>query len=206
MVLHYFGYPDLIFWGASNVIFNSGTAYILSRSSLQRVAPVLRSMPKGTVKTYCVDRDGPGEDLTMGVCLRMVGIQPDNTLDEFGRRRFLTFQYEAHLRQKRDDEKSWYWIHQPAVVRGGAWCCVPDHELISVHQYKRENSDPQYWDLHRRAIAPVNPDLYQVPPVSSYFWHADNLSFKIDEYLNCIEPNCIKYGPPHWKGFNNSQW
>ena len=45
----------------------------------------------------CVDRAGAGEDPTMSICLRDVGVLAENTVDLDGRQRFFPFKVVDHL-------------------------------------------------------------------------------------------------------------
>ena len=72
---------------------------------------------------------------TMGVCLRQLGINPLNTLDENLRNRFLTFRIEDHeasmwSRDPRDGD-SYFWRYRPKFMGDTATgCCSVNHVLL----------------------------------------------------------------------------
>lgn len=94
----YFGHTLMHLWSSKNLVFNSGTCYAISRGSLRSVLPIFRSHEfqhdtkrRHSRPNYCTHRGGDQEDPTMSVCLKSVGVQPTNTLDEQFRERFLPF-------------------------------------------------------------------------------------------------------------------
>lgn len=187
----YFGHTILYRWKKANIVFNSGSAYVLSKEALRRVAPKLRNMPVrkgGQPRDLCQDEGGSGDDTAIAVCLKDIGIMPDNTLDAQGRQRFFTFQLHHHYTQKRDDEESWFWKYKPQITGTQENCCVAQEEIIAAHQYKKEKDDEHFYKLHEKALASRN-HTYSVPPKPSWFWYdEDKLDFKVDEWRNSLDP------------------
>lgn len=187
----YFGHTILYRWKRSNIVFNSGSAYVLSKEALRRVAPKLKNMPVrqgGQPRDLCQDEGGSGDDTAIAVCLKEIGIMPDNTLDHNGRQRFFTFQLHHHYTQTRDDEDSWYWKYKPMITGTQENCCVPEEEIIAAHQYKKEKDDVHFYNLHEKALASRN-HTYSVPPKPSWFWYdEDRLDFEVDEWRNSLDP------------------
>ena len=97
----YFGHTLLHIWRSKNIVFNSGTCYALSRGSLEKLVTIFNTeaflndpQRKHRGKQFCVHRAGAEEDPTVGLCLRSLGVQPTNSLDNEFRERFLPFRVE----------------------------------------------------------------------------------------------------------------
>lgn len=186
-VPHFFGHTLPFRWKQDNIVFNSGVAYVLSRESLSRLAPVLRNMPqwKGGYRDRCVDRDGAGEDTSMGICLRSIGINPDNTLDHEYRQRFLLFSREGHERQKRRSG-TWYWNYKPKIIPDAQNCCSDD--MIVLHGFKGHKEDDtafqNFENVYYRNGNDKKRDLRIPPKPSLFLYDPADLDFKIDAYLN----------------------
>ncbi|ETO27796.1 hypothetical protein RFI_09335 [Reticulomyxa filosa] len=76
---HYLGHTLRSRWEEENMVFNSGVCYTMSRGALRKLGPYishLPSLPAHLALSHCIDREGAGEDPTMGVCLGGVGIRP----------------------------------------------------------------------------------------------------------------------------------
>jgi len=187
----YMGHTIMYRWKTANIVFNSGSAYVLSREALTRVAVKFNTMPTrrpGDVRDLCHDEDGSGDDTAIAVCLKEIGIMPDNTLDEYGRNRFFTFQLHHHYTQKRDVESSWFWKYKPKITGTEENCCVPEQEIIAAHQYKLEKDDYRFYELHEKALASQN-HTPSVPPKPSWFlYDKDALDFEVDEWTNSLDP------------------
>lgn len=185
----YFGHTIMHRWKNENIVFNTGLAYVLSREALLQLAVLLRNMPSwkpGLPVELCHDRKGAGEDSSISICLKNVGIIPDNTLDQQGRQRFFPFQLQAHYSHKRDDEESWFWKYKPKIVGTEENCCVPKEEVIAVHGYKRIGDDEEFYKLHAQALASRN-HVAPIPPKPSSFWYdKELLDFEVDEWHNSL--------------------
>ena len=85
-------------------------------------------------KNYCVHRQGDQEDPTMAICLRSLGINPTNTLDNKYRERFLTFRPPDHAKIRR--EGTWFWKYKHPKVGYQENCC--NDNPISFHNFKKD--------------------------------------------------------------------
>lgn len=174
-------------------MFNSGIAYALSRAALERVAPVLRNMPTDDKAQWhsplCVDRPGSSEDAAMGICLRSIGINPDNTVDAQGRERFLPMHIKSHKHMIRS--KFWYWRYRSPEVQEGKNCCVDD--VIVTHFYKADSEkvDQSYKQLYETFYSKEQMDRRledaPIPPKPTLFLYDPDLPFDIDEYRNDVK-------------------
>jgi glycoprotein-N-acetylgalactosamine 3-beta-galactosyltransferase len=185
-VPHYMGHTLPFRWKRDNIVFNTGIAYVLSRNSLSRLAPVLRKMPlwTGGYRDRCVDRDAAGEDTSIGICLRSIGINPDNTLDEKYRQRFLPFSLGAHRSQKKVPD-SWYWRYKPKKNEDRSNCCADF--LIATHGYKGGDYDDKAFQVMEEHVKQIKSSniTQPIPPKPSLFlYDPEDLDFKIDQYLN----------------------
>eukprot|EP00494_Astrolonche_serrata_P017917 UN18107 len=115
----------------------------MSKGAVFRLKPVLESLrTTGSSiagKAQCIDRPGASEDRTLAVCLRQIGINPLNTLDENLRNRFLTFRVEDHdqsmwSHDPRDGD-SYYWKYKPKYMGDTEIGAVSEH-LISSHGHR----------------------------------------------------------------------
>lgn len=197
----YFGHTFYFRWRKENIVFNSGVTYVLSRESLLRIGSVLRDIPDGysgehTFSHRCVRRAGASEDVAMGICLRSIGIQPDRTEDEFGRERFLPFQYEGHINYVRKDQ-DWFWKGKPRFIGSEKNCCVDEMDIISSHAYKGKIQDENLFiKLHEKYHDPEllrklreegeEEDLKNIPPAPEKFLIDSDLEFEIDSFRNSI--------------------
>ena len=137
---HYVGHTMMQRWGTENVKFNVGAGYIISRASLRLLGGLFKGLHLTTTDELtgarsCVDRAGAGEDPTMGICMRDLGLLPENSLDLFGRQRFLPFKVVDHLNTFRTKE-DWFWAHKTRDVGIGRQCC--SSFPIMFHNYKEE--------------------------------------------------------------------
>eukprot|EP01084_Bolivina_argentea_P001974 3642_1 len=146
---HYLGHTLRQRWEKENIVFNSGTCYVLSRQTLLAIGRYLRYLPSmnpGPPTEHCVDRNGAGEDPSLAACLVGVGIRPSNTLDHELRERFLIFRDTDHVKMYRED--TWYWKYAPGGIGQGENCCSP--YLISMHNYKTNDSKRIYPMLQKK--------------------------------------------------------
>jgi hypothetical protein len=137
---HYVGHTMMQRWGSENVKFNVGAGYIISRASLRLLGTLFKGLHRTTTDELtgarlCVDRAGAGEDPTMGICMRDLGLLPENSLDLFGRQRFLPFKVVDHLNTFRTKE-DWFWAHKTRDVGIGRQCC--SSFPIMFHNYKEQ--------------------------------------------------------------------
>lgn len=185
----FFGHTVYFRWKINNIVFNAGSCYIMSRESLSRLAVILGRMPvwKGGHRDLCVDRDQAGEDTNMAICLRDLGISPDNTLTQEGGIRFLPMTDRVLYgldRAKKND--SWYWQYKPEITGNKKECCAPRNEIIAIHGYKGEAKDDEKWnELQEYASTSTGSD--RVPPEpSAFLYDKDLLDFEVDEYRNSL--------------------
>lgn len=187
-VPHYMGHTLLHTWKWTNMVFNSGVVYAISRGALNKVGPVLGDMPnvgKGKAR-HCYDRSGQAEDVSIAACLREVGVLPDNTISSDGRQRFLALSIGGTRREKwRKD--FWYWRNKPEDVKDGSNCCVD--EVINSHPYKggavHDVKFQQFHDeYHSQKVLSRSMTDVKVPPPPMLFRFASNLSFPVDEWRN----------------------
>jgi len=186
MIPRYLGHTLLFRWERDNIVFNAGSSVVLSKEAVKRLGPKLRSMPthRAGSRDTCADRDQAGEDTNLGICLRTLGINPESSLDEQGRERFLLFPEHGYYGIVRDNEKSWYWKLKPQITGQGRNCCV--EHLISAHGYKKAKSDSQFDKLYQKFLNTMN-ETAELPPVPRLFlFDEDLLPFKIDEFRNVI--------------------
>jgi len=130
---YYFGHTLFHDWQRHNLVFNSGTCYILSRESLRRLAIRLGSIESSRAFTYqCGDGAGAREDPHTAGCLRDVGVLASNSLDANGKQRFLTFRPQDHLFRMKA-ERSWFWTGKDRS-KDLLDCC--SNYPISFHNFK----------------------------------------------------------------------
>jgi len=134
---YYFGHTLFHDWERHNLVFNSGTCYILSRESLRRLAIRLSRIEPSREFTYqCGDGPGAREDPHTAGCLRDVGIPASDSLDSNGKQRFLTFRPKDHLFAMKVDpgrEKTWFWLMKD-TSKQLLDCC--SNYPISFHNFK----------------------------------------------------------------------
>lgn len=190
---YYIGHTVPWRWSKHNIVFNSGTCYALSRAVIKRVVPIFHDFPKfqaPRAPLQCVDREGAGEDPAMSVCLRSIGINPLNTLDENLRNRFLIFRDTDHELMWRDtsrEEATWYWKYRPKYM--GLGCC--SEYLISAHNFKLRGNDyhKEFLRLNRTYNSAKNWDDIPLPPRPRWFLYNDvSVDFKFDEFRNALPP------------------
>jgi hypothetical protein len=219
-VPHYLGHVLLHKWGGSNAVFNSGTAYVLSQAALLKVGPVLRNLKYEKTcreKQFpqrrnlfsapypaCVDRGGREEDLSMSICLRRVGVYPEQTTDEKGGERFLPFHYDGHVKYERSDYE-WFWRHKPRLTGSGKNCCVDEHAIISSHPYKGRNADDGRFErlgekYHRNGLKSLKRNGAIPPAPRLFMYDPESLHFKIDEFRNSLNS---PEGQILWKGYDD---
>jgi len=208
MVPHYLGHT-LIFRWEENIIFNSGIAYALSKASVQKLAPLLRNMPKLEEQRIvnrdrCMDRKGAGSDTSVGICLRSIGINPDNTLDENYGQRFLTFRRESHRDFGREKE-SWYWKFKHEKTGQYQTCCAD--EVIAAHEYKGTGKYfENIFDKYEKEEQATKYDegMIKLPPKPTPFLYHSEIPFKIHEYRNIISKKPPKDHEPFFTGWKLS--
>ncbi|ETO16059.1 hypothetical protein RFI_21300, partial [Reticulomyxa filosa] len=193
---HYLGHTLRARWGEENLIFNSGVCYVMSRGALNKLGPYishLPSLPALTARSHCIDREGAGEDPTMGVCMGGVGIRPGkfylfvcNTLDHEMRERFLIFRPEDHVKIIRED--TWYWAFKPPQVKQGEDCCSP--YIVCAHNYKLLD-EAQYWYpiLQEKYNQPKDWSKIPLPPLPrTFIYDPSQANFEFDDYFNIKNP------------------
>lgn len=186
---HYLGHIMRHRWKTENVIFNSGTCYLLSRKSIEKVGRYLVHLP--TIdppprKERCVDRWGSGEDPETATCLMGVGIRPGNSLDHELRERFLSFRPEDHHKMKRLDTD--HWRYRPEGVADGENCCSP--YPVSMHNYKKIVEAERLWPLLMTEYnQPKDWDTIILPPRPRQMLYSKSaVDWEIDEWLNIKNP------------------
>jgi glycoprotein-N-acetylgalactosamine 3-beta-galactosyltransferase len=173
---HYMGHTMLQRWGTENVKFNIGAGYVLSRASVRALGATFDSMPLNidqvVGKMSCVDREGAGEDPTMSICLRDIGVLADNTQDSRGRHRFHPFRVVDHLNTPRVHE-DWYWSSKTRDTGVERTCCAAfpimfhnykDHGIAFMRGYEELECVPLVAARARRprAAAAVQRNAYSV--------------------------------------------
>ncbi|XP_066923932.1 glycoprotein-N-acetylgalactosamine 3-beta-galactosyltransferase 1-like [Clytia hemisphaerica] len=114
---HYFGRHFRPFGG-----YNSGGAgYVFSKATLIVFNQVLRD------PSVCKLKAG-AEDAEVGVCLRMMGVVPGDTRDEFGRESFHPFAPDYHLVPNGIPTTNWLHKYNKHPVKSGPGCCS-DHSI-----------------------------------------------------------------------------
>ena len=134
-------------------------------------------------------KTGDQEDPTFAACLRSVGINPTNTLDNNFRERFLPFRPGDHMEQMQK-EHSWFWRHKHPNVGILANCC--SIHPISFHNFKK-NPDIQFNELDLKYNVPegINGKVFEIPKEPDIFlFDKEGLPFEIDEFRN------TKFPPP----------
>jgi len=165
----YMGHTLYQRWGVQNLVYNSGTLYVLSRETVRQFSIRLRDMKSVCHKcggSQCLDRSGAGEDPQTGGCLRDLNIVPADTLDAKGRQRFLPFRPRDHLFDVdyHEDPSDWFWRYKGAIGKKQVKrnCCSP--YPFSFHNYK---TDP--------AIVYDKNALYEL----EYFFHSQPYESRI---------------------------
>lgn len=207
----YMGHTLMHAWSYKNVVFNSGTCYALSRGSLRKLYPMFSTSDfqndkqRKHSKTFCVHRSGDQEDPTMGLCLRSIGINPTNTLDNQFRERFHTFRPGDHKKIQR--ERTWFWKHKHLNVGFGQNCCSPN--AISFHNYKKNPSlQMKELDDIYNSVFVVNGSekvvkVFEVPMEGSTFLFNDKSAPVHDQWLNVKH---IPRGQRIYKGVGNERY
>ncbi|ETO16507.1 hypothetical protein RFI_20832, partial [Reticulomyxa filosa] len=81
----YIGHTLLDRW-KDNIVYNAGNCYVISRYTLELIAPYFMTFPSLTPqqsRTHCVDFQAGNDDPHFGSCLNALGIHPVNTLDYY---------------------------------------------------------------------------------------------------------------------------
>ena len=212
----YMGHTLLHKWKRDNVVFNSGTTYALSRGSLKKVSKIfssksfLNALPNIANQTlqgiYCVPRKGPLEDQSMGVCMRSIGIQPTNTLDNSFRQRFHMFKDTDMLKVIHED--TWFWKYKPTNIGVNNNCCSPNS--INFHAYKYGDIYNDFLILHKKynINEGIKNKTFEIPYINNstniteYLYKYTNIDFNIDSFRNKIDPPIGQY---IYKGINNER-
>ena len=214
---YYLGHTLLHKWERDNVIFNSGTCYALSQYTLLNLylSNIFVSKeflyPASWIKDnfgmYCSDRPGALEDQSIAICLRSIGINPYNTLDNNYLQRFHIFR-ETDM-EKIIHEDTWFWQNKPKQIgyKGYKSCC--NKNSISYHAYKLKHGDQYKWfkllnekyntisfdaiELNNKQFEPIDRRMKDI------FKYDENTTshLTIDEYRNKIPP---PKGQFIWKG------
>ena len=147
-------------------------------------------------KNFCVHRSGDQEDPTMAICLRSLGINPTNTLDNSFRERFMTFRPGDHAKIPR--EGTWFWKHKHPNVGDKDMCCSPNP--ISFHNFKK-NAYMQFEEMDKKYNIEEGIDgkVFEVPMNNNngtFLFNKDTVP-KHDEYFNV---NNIPKGQRIYKG------
>eukprot|EP00468_Gymnochlora_sp_CCMP2014_P005784 CAMPEP_0167753764 /NCGR_PEP_ID=MMETSP0110_2-20121227/7895_1 /TAXON_ID=629695 /ORGANISM="Gymnochlora sp., Strain CCMP2014" /LENGTH=410 /DNA_ID=CAMNT_0007639567 /DNA_START=185 /DNA_END=1414 /DNA_ORIENTATION=+ len=191
----YMGHTLLQRWDSQNLVYNSGTTYVMSRETVRQLSIRLRDIPTVCDKcggSQCADRAGAGEDPQTGGCLRDLGILPADTLDHQGRQRFNPFRPRDHLFSVdyHDDPKDWFWRYKGAIGKKQVKrdCCSP--YPISFHNFK---TNPALYDENALYeleyffhTAPYESRIIGLdPPSGKLFQYDPNaIDFEIDEHRN----------------------
>jgi glycoprotein-N-acetylgalactosamine 3-beta-galactosyltransferase len=199
----WFGHSIPYKWQDTNIVFNTGSGYVLSREALKRVGPTLASLTPdnpGAPGDFCRDQQARAEEVILAACLRRFGIVPENTLDEKGRERFLfspAGEYESYPR----DETSWVWQFKSKRVGSGENCCT--ERLIVAHGYKDPGEMKEMERLQK--LAEGQKKLHPPPPPPKpelFLYDEDSIPFKVDKWRNRIPAQ--PYEEPHFTGYAKS--
>jgi hypothetical protein len=197
----WFGHSIPYKWADSNIIFNTGSGYVLSREALKRVGPTLAKLTPekpGSPGDFCRDQQARAEEVILAACLRRFGIVPENTLDEKGRERFL-FSEAGHYENYPRDESGWVWQYKSRRVGSGKDCC--SDRLIVAHGYK----NPENMDEMRRLQRLADEQKKYWPPApippkpELFLYDEDTIPFKVDKWRNRIPAN--PHEEPHFTGY-----
>jgi len=177
----YFGHTLLHEW-SSDVIFNTGIGYVISRGTARRLLTKLTSMTdKCEQERSCCQMPGPNEDAHMGSCMRDLGVVPTNTIQDDGRIRFLSFRPEDHV--KMYHENTWYWAMKPKHIREGPECC--SQYPVVMHNYKEQDSLSIFQELTERfSEMPKRlggPRISEYPDHGWFAYDEDQKNFKTDK-------------------------
>jgi len=188
---YYFGHSLFHDWQRHNLVFNSGTCYILSRESLRRLSIRLNRIEPSRDFTYqCGDGPGAREDPHTAGCLRDVGVLASDSLDHEGKQRFQTFRPKDHMFAMKS-EKSWFWKFKDKS-KDLLECCS-DYP-ISYHNFKSHprivyNPEAYYtleyylsghpYEAVRKAMSPPRGGgrIYEMP---------EGVDFELDEDRNVV--------------------
>ena len=212
----YFGNTMMHQWQGSNIVFNAGACYALSRGALKKLVTVFERDSfyerKREVSRlwYCMDRGGQfevfllfefyhfysfryptnhGQDPSMGICLRSIGINPTNTLDRNNRQRFSPFTHRFHEKFNRTERPTeWYWKWK-LQSKDGTDCCAK--HMISFHGYKHAQVE-ELKALHTKYNVEEGVDgkQFEIPQPPQLYLH-EELDFEIDEWRNSMESFAI---------------
>ena len=182
---HYLGHTIRSRWKNENIVFNSGSCYVLSKASIKKIGPYLSHLPTldhKTGRSHCIDRVGAGEDPTTAICLAGLGIRAGNTLDHEMRERFTIFKPEDHERIIRED--TWYWKYKPNNIKLGKGCNSP--YLAATHTYKRMPDMKKWFPIFQNEYnQPKNWSAIALPPRPRVFlYEKDAIDFEMDEWRN----------------------
>eukprot|EP00471_Norrisiella_sphaerica_P000130 CAMPEP_0184483376 /NCGR_PEP_ID=MMETSP0113_2-20130426/5027_1 /TAXON_ID=91329 /ORGANISM="Norrisiella sphaerica, Strain BC52" /LENGTH=687 /DNA_ID=CAMNT_0026863733 /DNA_START=153 /DNA_END=2216 /DNA_ORIENTATION=- len=189
---YYFGHSLFHDWKRHNLVFNSGTCYVLSRESVRRLAIRLERIEASRSFTYqCGDGDGAREDPHTAGCLRDVDVPASDSLDSEGKQRFLTFRPKDHLFAMGVEpgrEATWFWMFKD-TSKQLLDCC--SSYPISFHNFKshpRAVYEPEaYYRLEYYLSSHSYEGILQGidPPRGQPFEIPEDLPFEVDDSRNC---------------------
>jgi hypothetical protein len=191
-VFHYIGHT-VLYQGEVNVFFNSASCYILSSSAMHALGSHVKNLKAQQYgQLYsCGDKSGAGEDSLVSICLKEIGIHPENTVDSKGRQRFLLFRYGG-LRIFQRKERDWYWRYKPSGFQEMEDCCVEIEDVISENGFgDNERDSREYRRLFRRQErwhSSQDSSTTNVPPVAEFFFYNPSELGKLDKYGNIARP------------------
>ncbi|XP_065206591.1 glycoprotein-N-acetylgalactosamine 3-beta-galactosyltransferase 1-like isoform X1 [Planococcus citri] len=104
---------------------SGGAGYVLSREAVRRF--VVNALNE----SGCRQDNGGAEDVEMGNCLEMAGVEAGDSRDHLGRGRFFPFVPQHHLIPGHTDKSFWYWQYIYYPAEEGMNCC--SDTAISFH-------------------------------------------------------------------------
>ncbi len=194
---YYFGHTLFHDWDLHNLVFNSGTCYVLSREALRRLSIRLARIESSRRWTYqCGDGPGAREDPHTASCLRDVGVLSGDSLDATGRQRFLTFRPKDHLFAMKvgpKEARSWFWRYKD-TSKQLLECC--SNYPISYHNFKshpRVVYEPEaYYELeYFLSSRPFEAIVQGMDPPrggGQLFQYPDTIARRVDKDRNIGSP------------------
>jgi len=193
---YYFGHTLFHDYKRHNLVFNSGTCYVLSRESLRRLAIRLERIDATRQFTYqCGDGSGAREDPHTAGCLRDMGVPASDSLDSHGKQRFLTFRPKDHLFAmgvNPNDKPTWFWLGKDMTKQLLDCCSLYPISFHNFKSYPRVVYEPEaYYRLeyflsskpYEVIVKSIDPPRGNGQP----FEVRDNLGFKVDKNRNGLK-------------------
>lgn len=104
---------------------SGGAGYVLSEEAVRRF--VVQGLPNQN----CRQDNNGAEDVEIGKCLELVGVEAGDSRDHLGRGRFFPFVPSHHLIPGHTDRSFWYWKYIYYPIEEGMNCC--SDTAVSFH-------------------------------------------------------------------------